>query len=103
MLDNGSSTRAANGRLVHDPCMRCWLAPIEIVFSVIQPIVVQPADFADLAALADHLAAVRERDHETARPSTGAALDGHCTGDDLAVMLDRLEGRRPRAELPLAA
>jgi len=66
IVDNGSSHNGqrsidrmtaafANARLVHLPVHASWLNQIEIVFSVIQRKVVKPADFADLAALADRL------------------------------------------------
>jgi hypothetical protein len=104
VVDNGSShhrqrsiDRMAaawpNARPVYLPVQASWLNQIEIVFSVIQRTVVKPADFADLAVLADRRERFEERDNQTARP-----FDGRCTSDDLAVML-----HRPRAELPRAA
>ena len=62
-----------NAQLVHLPVHASWLNQIEVVFSVVQRKVVQPADFADLAALADRLG--RFEVVTTRRPgrSTGAS------------------------------
>jgi transposase len=109
VVDNGSShngqrsvdrMRAAwpNARLVHLPIHASWLNQIEIVFSVIQRKVVKPADFADLAALADRLARFEDRYNETARP-----FDWRFKSSDLAAMLERLDAHRSRGEVLLAA
>jgi transposase len=108
VVDNGSSHNGQRSvermaaawptaRLVHLPVHASWLNQIEIVFSVIQRKVVKPADFADLAALADRLCRFEDRYNETARP-----FDWRFTSSDLAVMLERLEVHRPR-EVLLAA
>ena len=56
-------------RLVHLPIHASWLNQIEIVFSIIQRKVINPADFADLDALADRLgrfeAATTTRPHRS--------------------------------------
>jgi transposase len=109
VVDNGSSHNGQrsvdrmtaawpNARLVHPPVHASWLNQIEIVFSVIQRKVVKPADFADLAALSDRLERFENRYNETARP-----FDWRFQSSDLAVMLERLDAHRPRAEALLAA
>jgi transposase len=109
VVDNGSSHRGQrsvermsaawpNAHLVHLPLHASWLNQIEVVFSVIQRKVVKPADFADLAALADRLCRFEARYNTTARP-----FDWRFTSRDLAEMLERLEAHRPDVELPLAA
>jgi transposase len=109
VVDNGSSHRGQrsvermaaawpNAQLVHLPVHASWLNQIEIVFSVIQRKVIKPADFADLAALADRLCRFEERYNLTAHP-----FDWRFTSRDLAAMLERLDAHRPEAELPLAA
>ena len=75
-----------------------WLNQIEVVFSVIQRKVVKPADFADLAALADRLERFEDRYNATARP-----FDWRFTSNDLAAMLERLDAHRTRPSSPLAA
>jgi transposase len=108
IVDNGSSHNGQrsidrmtaawpNARLVHLPVHASWLNQIEIVFSVIQRKVVKPADFADLAALADRLERFEGRYNRTARP-----FDWRFTSSDLATMLERLDAHRPR-EVLLAA
>jgi transposase len=108
VVDNGSSHNGQrsvdrmtaawpNARLVHLPIHASWLNQIEIVFSVIQRKVVKPADFADLAALADRLERFEDRYNHTARP-----FDWRFTSTDLATMVERLDAHRPR-EAPLAA
>lgn len=108
IVDNGSSHNGQrsidrmtaafpNARLVHLPVHASWLNQIEIVFSVIQRKVVKPADFADLAALADRLCRFEERYNETARP-----FDWRFTSADLDAMLERLDAHRPQ-EVLLAA
>ena len=109
VVDNGSSHNGQrsidrmaaawpNARLVHLPVHASWLNQIEIVFSVIQRKVIKPADFADLAALADRLERFEDRYNRTARP-----FDWHFTSRDLTVMLERLDAHRPGAEPLLAA
>jgi hypothetical protein len=109
VVDNGSShngqrsidrmtTAWPKARLVHLPVHASWLNQIEIVFSVIQRKVIKPADFADLAALADRLERFEDRYNRTARP-----FDWRFTSRDLAAMLERLDAQRPGAEPLLAA
>jgi transposase len=109
VVDNGSSHRGErsvermagawpNAHLVHLPVHASWLNQIEVVFSVIQRKVIKPADFCDLAALADRLSRFEEHYNATAHP-----FDWHFTSADLAAMLERLDAHRPEAELPLAA
>jgi hypothetical protein len=54
--------------------------------SVIQRKVVKPADFTDLAGLADRLGRFEDRYNDTARP-----FDWRLTSRDLAAMLDCLD------------
>jgi hypothetical protein len=63
-----------------------WLNQIEVVFSIIQRKVIKPADFADLAALADRLRRFTGRYNQTATP-----FDWRFTTDDLAAMLERID------------
>jgi len=109
VVDNGSSHRGQrsverihaawpNAQLVYLPVHASWLNQIEIVFSVIQRKVIKPADFADLAALADRLCRFEERYNATARP-----FDWRLTSRDLAAMLERLDAHGPEADLPLGA
>jgi hypothetical protein len=83
-----------NARLVHLPVHASWLNQIEIVFSIIQRKVMKPADFADLAVLADRLCRFADRYNQTARP-----FDWRCTRNDLAGMLQRLDTHQPEATL----
>jgi transposase len=109
VVDNGSShigkrsiermTAAfPNARLVHLPVHASWLNQIEIVFSIIQRKVVKPADFADLAALADRLQRFQERYNQTAQP-----FDWRFTRDDLTTMMQRLDAHRTEPDATLAA
>ena len=109
VVDNGSShigkrsidrmTAAwPNARLVHLPVHASWLNQIEIVFSIIQRKVVKPADFADLAALADRLQRFEHRYNQTARP-----FDWRFTRSDLTDMMQRLDAHRTEPETTLAA
>ena len=109
VVDNGSShigkrsidrmTAAwPNARLVHLPVHASWLNQIEIVFSIIQRKVVKPADFADLAVLADRLGRFEHRYNETARP-----FDWRFTRGDLTDMLQRLDTHRIEPDAALAA
>ena len=68
------------------------------MFSIIQRKVVKPADFADLAALADRLQRFEDRYNQTARP-----FDWRFTRNDLAAMLQRLDAQRLEPETALAA
>jgi transposase len=109
IVDNGSShngqrsierMQAAwpNARLVHLPIHASWLNQIEVIFSVIQRKVIKPADFSDLAALADRLGRFEDHYNATARP-----FDWRFSSNDLAAMLERLDAHRPQNERPLAA
>jgi len=109
VVDNGSSHNGQRSidrmaaawptaRLVHLPVHASWLNQIEIVFSVIQRKVVKPADFTDLAALADRLRRFGDRYNETAQP-----FDWRFTSRDLAAMLERLDAPIPGAQPLLAA
>lgn len=109
IVDNGSSHNGQrsvdrmsaawpNAHLVHLPVHASWLNQIEVVFSVIERKVIKPADFADLAALADRLERFEDRYNATARP-----FDRRFTSSDLTAMLERLDAHRPRNEVPLAA
>ena len=109
VVDNGSSHNGQrsidrmaaawpSAHLVHLPVHASWLNQIEIVFSVIQRKVIKPADFADLAGLADRLCRFEHRYNETARP-----FDWRFTSRDLTAMLERLDTHRPGAETLLAA
>ena len=109
VVDNGSShigkrsiermTAAwPNARLVHLPVHASWLNQIEIVFSIIQRKVVKPADFADLAALADRLERFEHRYNQTAHP-----FDWRFTRSDLTAMLQRFDDRRNEPAATLAA
>jgi transposase len=101
VVDNGSSHKGPasiermaaafpNAHLVHLPVHASWLNQIEVVFSVIQRKVISPADFADLAAMADRLERFEDRYNQTARP-----FDWRFTRRDLDAMLERLDAHRP--------
>ena len=75
--------------LVHLPVHASWLNQIEVVFSIIQRKVIKPADFADLAALADRLRRFTGRYNQTATP-----FDWRFTTADLAAMLERVDAHR---------
>lgn len=109
VVDNGSSHNGKrsidrmtaawpNASVVHLPVHASWLNQIEIVFSIIQRKVVKPADFADLAELADRLCRFEDRYNETARP-----FDWRFTRGDLAEMLQRLDTHQLEPEAALAA
>lgn len=109
VVDNGSSHNGKrsidrmtaawpNARLIHLPVHASWLNQIEIVFSIIQRKVIKPADFADLAALADRLCRFEDRYNQTARP-----FEWRFTRSDLADMLARLNAHRLDPEVALAA
>jgi transposase len=97
IVDNGSSHNGQrsvdrmtaawpNATLVHLPVHASWLNQIEIVFSVIQRKVIKPADFADLAQLADRLERFEDRYNATATP-----FEWRFTTADLADLLRRLD------------
>ncbi len=97
VVDNGSSHNGQRSldrmaaawptaRLVHLPVHASWLNQIEVVFSVIQRKVIKPADFEDLAALADRLRRFTDRYNRTAAP-----FDWRFTTADLEAMLQRLD------------
>ena len=101
IVDNGSSHNGKrsvdrmsaawpNATLVHLPVHASWLNQIEIVFSVIQRKVVKPADFADLAELADRLERFEGRYNATATP-----FQWRFSTADLANLLERLDTHRP--------
>jgi len=105
VVDNGSShngqrsidrmtTQWPTARLVHLPVHASWLNQIEIVFSIIQRKVIKPADFADLAGLADRLCRFEDRYNQTARP-----FDWRFTRGDLTNMLQRLDTDQREATL----
>jgi transposase len=109
VVDNGSSHagQASIARmhqawptaaLVHLPVHASWLNQIEIVFSVIQRKVVKPADFADLAALAQRLPDFEPRYNATAKP-----FDWTFTRADLTEMCRRIDAHRPAGTSALAA
>ena len=82
--------RRGRRALVHLPVHASWLNQIEIVFSVIQRKVISPADFADLAELADRLAASSSATTRPPSRSTGGSPQ------DLSVLLERLDAHRPQ-------
>lgn len=105
IVDNGSSHNGQRSvdrmtaawptaQLVHLPVHASWLNQIEIVFSIIQRKVIKPADFEDLAALADRLLRFQERYNRTATP-----FDWRFTTRDLDAMLQRVDTQSS----PLAA
>ncbi|HEV2810201.1 MAG TPA: IS630 family transposase [Acidimicrobiales bacterium] len=110
VVDNGSShngkrsidrmsTAWPNATLIHLPVHASWLNQIEIVFSVIQRKVIKPADFADLAALADRLVRFEDRYNATATP-----FQWRFTTADLARLLERLDAHQSHdLASPLAA
>ena len=109
VVDNGSSHRGQpsidrmtaawpTARLIHLPVHASWLNQIEIVFSIIQRKVIKPADFADLAALADRLCRFEDRYNQSAQP-----FDWRFTRHDLIDMLARLDAHRTEPEMTLAA
>jgi hypothetical protein len=100
VVDNGSSHNGQRSidrmrkawptaRLVHLPVHASWLNQIEIVFSVIQRKVINPADFADLDALADRLRRFEDHYNQTAAP-----FDWRFSTAGLAAMLERLDTHR---------
>jgi transposase len=104
IVDNGSSHNGQrsidrmtaawpNTRLVHLPVHASWLNQIEVVFSIIGRKVIRPADFADLAELADRLRGFEQRYNQTARP-----FDWRFTTKDLSVLLERLDAHQPEPQ-----
>lgn len=103
IADNGSSHNGQRSigrmaaawptaRLVHLPIHASWLNQIEIVFSIIQRKVIKPADFNDLAGLADRLLRFQDRYNTTATP-----FDWRFTTSDLDAMLQRVDTARQQA------
>jgi hypothetical protein len=79
IVDNGSSHRGAASKkrlrqvdsriiLVHTPVHASWLNQVEIYFSIIQPRVLTPNDFADLEALRLRLALYEELSNQHPTP-----------------------------------
>src|SRR5436189_702280 len=104
VVDNGSSHRGqasvdrlqgqwVNLRLVHLPVHASWLNQIEIYFSVVQPKVVSPNDFTDLAEVQARLLAFQRRYEQTATP-----FDWHFTRSDLDRLLRRLDDHEQLAQ-----
>ena len=96
VVDNGSSHagRASVDRireawptavLVHLPIHASWLNQVEIYFSIVQRKIIKPANFADLATLAQRLLAFETRYNATATP-----FDWRYTKTDLNAYLQRL-------------
>lgn len=109
VVDNGSSHAGAASirrmalawptvTLVHLPVHASWLNQIEIVFSVIGRKVIDPADFADLGALAQRLVAFEPRYNATATP-----FDWTFTREDLSELLRRIEAHQSCATAGQAA
>jgi transposase len=109
VVDNGSSHNGQrsvdrmaaawpSATLVHLPVHASWLNQIEVVFSVIQRKVIKPADFADLAALADRLLRFEDRYNRTATP-----FDWRFTTTDLEAMLLRVDTTAASSDRALAA
>lgn len=105
VVDNGSShngqrsidrmTKAwPTARLVHLPVHASWLNQIEVVFSILQRKVIKPADFADLAALANRLRRFTDRYNQTAAP-----FDWRFTTAELATMLERVDSHDHKLSL----
>jgi hypothetical protein len=87
-----------NATLIHLPVHASWLNQIEIVFSVIQRKVIKPADFADLAELADRLVRFEDRYNATATP-----FRWRFTTADLARLLEQVDVEQPAPAGQLAA
>jgi len=96
VVDNGSSHagRASVDRireawptavLVHLPIHASWLNQVEIYFSIVQRKIIKPANFADLATLAQRLLAFETRYNATATP-----FHWRYTKADLNTYLQRL-------------
>jgi transposase len=109
VVDNGSSHVGQRSidrmrqswptaELVHLPVHASWLNQIEIVFAIIQRKVINPADFADLRALADRLEAFEPRYNATAAP-----FDWRFGRAELARLLARMDARQQTHTLVEAA
>lgn len=110
VVDNGSSHNGHRSvermraawpacQLVHLPIHASWLNQIEIVFSIVGRKVIKPADFADLAALAERLTAFEPRFNATATP-----FDWRFGRAELADLLRRIDAHRAAVDIsPLAA
>ena len=97
IVDNGSSHRGrrsverlqgsyANLVLVHLPIHASWLNQVEIYFSVVQRKVLQPNDFADLAAVERRLLAFGRHYQQIAKP-----FEWKFTRSDLDRLLAQLD------------
>jgi hypothetical protein len=73
---------------------RRWLNQVEIYFSIVQPKVLQPNDFENLAELVRTLNEFEHDYNLVARPWTA-----DFTRDDLSAVLERLTSREPRPRL----
>jgi transposase len=109
VVDNGSShagqasidrMNAAwpTATLVHLPIHASWLNQVEIYFSVLQRKAINPADFADLDALATQILAFQDRYNHTATP-----FDWTFNRTDLHALLDRVSQPAPTTTVPTAA
>lgn len=109
VADNGCSHRGQasadrmaeawpNAVLVHLPVHASWVNQVEIVLSIIQRKVIEPADFKDSGALAARLLAFQDRYNATARP-----FDWKFTRAKLNDLIRRIGAHRDRGSLPLAA
>jgi len=107
VVDNGSShrgqrsidrlqSRYKNLVLVHLPIHASWLNQVEIYFSIVQRKLLQPNDFADLAAVERRLLAFGRRYEQVAQP-----FEWKFTRNDLDRLLERLDA--PRRPSTLAA
>ncbi len=96
VVDNGSSHRGQssidrlegdykNLVLVHLPVHASWLNQTEIYFSIVQRKVLQPNDFADLAAVEERLLGFGRHYEQVAQP-----FEWKFTRDDLDRLLERL-------------
>lgn len=99
IVDNGSSHRGQasidrlEGKwptlgLIHTPVHASWLNQVEVYFSIIDPKVVTPNDFYELAAITERLAALERRYNEVAEP-----FKWTYTRSDLNDLLRRLAAR----------
>ena len=75
-----------------------WLDQCEIYFSVVQPKVVSPNDFFDLAAIAERLSAFEGRYNTVVRP-----FEPKFTRNDLDDRLRRIAAHDQDAPRPLGA
>jgi DDE superfamily endonuclease len=97
IVDNGSAHRGQrsidrlqgawpNLILVHTPIHASWLNQAEIYFSIVQRKVLQPNDFADLAAVEQALLGFGRRYEQIAKP-----FEWKFTRRDLDRVLDRID------------